>query len=58
MKNNFQEIEIVELDRNELDQINGGLIELFLPILVSYVLIDIALNPTASWEAFKRGFNS
>lgn len=58
MKNNFQEKGVVELAPNELDEIHGGLLELFLPILISYVIIDIALNPQASWDAFKRGFNS
>jgi hypothetical protein len=48
-----------ELDENELIQIRGGILgAVIMTTLGSYMLFQIAGNPSASYDAFMRGWNS
>jgi hypothetical protein len=58
MKNKLSEFELVELDTNELYQTGGGFVLLLLGSLGSYMLVNIAANPNASYKAFMNGWNS
>lgn len=46
---------IVELDREELKEVEGGLILIAAGLLFSYILLEAALNPRAHIEAFNQG---
>jgi len=45
-----------ELDPQEMIEVKGGNL-LFLAV-GGYLLYEIAGNPIASWEAFKRGYHA
>lgn len=51
-------LDLVELDTDQLTQTSGGFWALFVPVLINYVIIDIALNPQKSYDAFMAGWNS
>ncbi len=50
--------EFIELDANELSQVSGGLLLLLAQAVGIYLLYQVAGNPTASYEAFMKGWNS
>ncbi len=55
-KNNFKELELEELNLEESLEIQGGWFWL-IPLIVTYVIVEAALNPAASANAFMAGVN-
>ena len=52
---NLENLNLVELNPHEVQETEGGYIW---PLIVGYVIIEIGCNPTASWKAFKAGYDS
>jgi len=48
--------DLEELDENELVQTHGGILGIFASIVGSYMLLQVAGNPYASYDAFMRGW--
>lgn len=56
MKTEISNMNLVELNISEQAQVNGG--NPWIGFFVAYVAIETIMNPTASIESFKRGWNS
>lgn len=56
MKNLEENALMQEMNVNEMQDVNGGLI--WLVRVAQFVLMEAILNPSAAKDAFMRGYNS
>lgn len=55
---NFEELGIQEMDTKEMITVDGGVLGLLAAAVGLYLAVEIAGNPKAHVEAFKRGWNA
>jgi hypothetical protein len=55
---NFEEFGMQEMDTKEMRTVDGGALALLAAAIGLYLAVEIAGNPKAHVEAFKRGWNA
>ncbi|MEA5127951.1 class IIb bacteriocin, lactobin A/cerein 7B family [Proteiniphilum sp.] len=54
----MKNLEFMELNAQELEEVNGGIIGWVIATLVTYVVMDVVMNPKSAWAEIEAGYNS
>ncbi|MDO5665837.1 MAG: class IIb bacteriocin, lactobin A/cerein 7B family [Bacteroidia bacterium] len=54
----MKNLEFMELNAQELEEVNGGIIGWLIGGLATYVFFDIVMNPKSAWAELEAGYKS